>query len=131
MGARLRRAPAGSYSHAEDRTGVREVGPANEAPDSSSNPSHSQPAMPPSIFFTPRLSRARRTAALRAPLQCWLMHQRVVAAQRRLARTAESIDEVAEAVGLESAATLRVHFARALGISPAAYRRRFSTASGR
>src|SRR5208282_3290221 len=35
----------------------------------------------------------------------------------------------AAAVGLESAATLRVHFARALGISPAAYRRRFSTAT--
>jgi AraC family transcriptional activator FtrA len=57
----------------------------------------------------------------------WLMHQRVLAAQRRLEQTAESIDQVAAAVGLESAATLRVHFARALGISPAAYRRRFST----
>ena len=57
----------------------------------------------------------------------WLMHQRVLAAQRRLEKTAESIDQVAAAVGLESAATLRVHFARALGISPAAYRRRFST----
>jgi len=59
----------------------------------------------------------------------WLMHQRVLAAQRRLEKTAESIDQVAAAVGLESAATLRVHFARALGISPAAYRRRFSTAT--
>jgi AraC family transcriptional activator FtrA len=57
----------------------------------------------------------------------WLMHQRVLAAQRRLEKTAESIDQVAAAVGLESAATLRVHFARAVGISPAAYRRRFST----
>src|SRR5579864_7634738 len=59
----------------------------------------------------------------------WLMHQRVLAAQRRLEKTMESIDQVAAAVGLESAATLRVHFARALGISPAAYRRRFSTAT--
>ena len=56
----------------------------------------------------------------------WLVHQRVLAAQRRLEKTAESIDQVAAAVGLESAATLRVHFARAVGISPAAYRRRFS-----
>jgi AraC-like DNA-binding protein len=32
-------------------------------------------------------------------------------------------------VGLESAATLRAHFARALGISPTAYRRRFFTAT--
>src|SRR5580692_4846885 len=59
----------------------------------------------------------------------WLMHQRVLAAQRRLEKTAESVDQVAAAVGVESAATLRVHFARALGISPAAYRRRFSTAT--
>jgi transcriptional regulator GlxA family with amidase domain len=59
----------------------------------------------------------------------WLMHQRVLAAQRRLEKTVESIDQVAAAVGLESAATLRVHFARALGISPAAYRRRFFTAT--
>src|SRR5215831_8500810 len=61
----------------------------------------------------------------------WLMHQRVLAAQRRLETTAESIDQVAAAVGLESSATLRVHFARTLGISPAAYRRRFSTATTR
>jgi AraC family transcriptional activator FtrA len=59
----------------------------------------------------------------------WVIHQRVLAAQRHLEQTAESIDQVAAAVGLESAATLRVHFARALGISPAAYRRRFSTAT--
>jgi AraC family transcriptional regulator, transcriptional activator FtrA len=57
----------------------------------------------------------------------WLIHQRVLAAQRRLEKTEESIDLVAAAVGLEWAATLRVHFARALAISPAAYRRRFST----
>jgi hypothetical protein len=36
---------------------------------SNSNPSHFHPAMPPSIFFTFRLRRARRTAALSAPLQ--------------------------------------------------------------
>ena len=34
----------------------------------------------------------------------WLMHQRVLAAQRRLEKTAESIDRVAASVGLESAA---------------------------
>jgi transcriptional regulator GlxA family with amidase domain len=59
----------------------------------------------------------------------WLIHQRVLAAQRLLEKTAHSIDQIAAAVGLESAATLRVHFARVLGISPAAYRRRFSTAT--
>ena len=57
----------------------------------------------------------------------WLMHQRVLAAQRRLEKTDQSIDQVAEAVGLQSAATLRLHFGRALGITPTAYRRRFTS----
>ena len=57
----------------------------------------------------------------------WLMHQRLLAAQRRLERTEETIDQVAEAVGLQTAATLRQQFGRVLGTTPTAYRRRFST----
>jgi AraC family transcriptional activator FtrA len=57
----------------------------------------------------------------------WLMHQRLLAAQRRLEKTGEAIDRVAEAVGLQTAATLRQQFGRALGTTPTAYRRRFST----
>jgi AraC family transcriptional regulator, transcriptional activator FtrA len=57
----------------------------------------------------------------------WLMHQRLLEAQRRLEKTSESIDRIAEAVGLETAATLRLHFSRVLGTTPTAYRRRFST----
>jgi AraC family transcriptional activator FtrA len=59
----------------------------------------------------------------------WLTHQRLLAAQRRLETTDESVDAVAEAVGLQTAATLRMHFRRALRITPTAYRRRFGTAS--
>src|SRR5579864_1723592 len=55
----------------------------------------------------------------------WLTHQRLFAAQRRLETTEESIDQVAEAVGMQTAATLRQHFSRALGTTPTAYRRRF------
>ena len=55
----------------------------------------------------------------------WLTHQRLFAAQRRLETTVESIDQIAEAVGMQTAATLRQHFSRALGTSPTAYRRRF------
>jgi AraC family transcriptional activator FtrA len=55
----------------------------------------------------------------------WLTHQRLFAAQRRLETTEESIDQVAEAVGLQTAATLRQHFSRALRTTPTAYRRRF------
>jgi len=57
----------------------------------------------------------------------WLTHQRLMAAQRRLEKSADSIDQIAEAVGMETAATLRLHFHRALGTSPTAYRRRFAT----
>jgi AraC family transcriptional activator FtrA len=60
----------------------------------------------------------------------WLTHQRLFAAQRRLETTIESIDQVAEAVGLQTAATLRQHFNRILGTTPTAYRRQFSTRIG-
>ena len=57
----------------------------------------------------------------------WLMHQRLLAAQRRLEKTTENIDRIAEAVGLESAATLRQYFSQMLRTTPTAYRRQFST----
>jgi transcriptional regulator GlxA family with amidase domain len=57
----------------------------------------------------------------------WLMHQRLLSAQRRLESTADTIDQVAEAVGLQTAATLRQYFSRVLRTTPTAYRRQFST----
>jgi AraC family transcriptional activator FtrA len=57
----------------------------------------------------------------------WLTHQRLLGAQRRLEARNDSIDEVAEAVGFETAETLRFHFRRAFGVSPTSYRKRFST----
>ena len=57
----------------------------------------------------------------------WLMHQRLWSAQRRLEKSGEGIDQVAEAVGLQTAATLRQYFGRVLGTTPTAYRRQFST----
>jgi AraC family transcriptional activator FtrA len=57
----------------------------------------------------------------------WLTHQRLLAAQRRLETTDDSIDEVAEAVGLRTAATLRLHFRDMLHTTPTAYRHKFST----
>lgn len=57
----------------------------------------------------------------------WLIHQRLLAAQRRLETTDESIDEVAGHVGLQTAATLRHHFRARFRTSPVAYRRRFTT----
>ncbi len=57
----------------------------------------------------------------------WLVHQRLIAAQRRLEVTRDAVDVVAEAVGLGTAATLRHHFRRRLQTSPARYRKRFTT----
>lgn len=57
----------------------------------------------------------------------WLTHLRLLAAQRRLEQSRDSMDEIAEAVGWQTAATLRLHFSRELQTSPTAYRRRFST----
>lgn len=56
----------------------------------------------------------------------WISHQRLLAAQHRLETTDESIDRIAESVGLQTAASLRLHFQRRLGTSPTAYRRRFT-----
>ena len=56
----------------------------------------------------------------------WLTHLRLLAAQRLLERTNDSMDEIAEAVGWQTTATLRQYFSRELKTSPTAYRRRFS-----
>jgi AraC family transcriptional activator FtrA len=57
----------------------------------------------------------------------WLSHQRLLSAQRWLETTDESIDRIAEAVGMQTAATLRHHFRRRFRTSPTAYRKRFTT----
>src|SRR5262245_30807796 len=59
----------------------------------------------------------------------WLIRQRLLHAQRLLETTTESMEEVAQAAGFGSAATLRQHFSRMRRTTPTAYRRRFSTNS--
>ncbi|HEX9162595.1 MAG TPA: transcriptional regulator FtrA [Thermoanaerobaculia bacterium] len=56
----------------------------------------------------------------------WLTQQRLFAAQRLLETTTHGIDVVAEAVGFDTAETLRHHFRKQFGTTPTAYRRRFS-----
>jgi AraC family transcriptional activator FtrA len=56
----------------------------------------------------------------------WLTYQRLLSAQRRLETTAESMDEIAQAVGLQTAAALRHHFRRRFHTTPTAYRRSFT-----
>lgn len=56
----------------------------------------------------------------------WVTHQRVLAAQQRLEIGADSMDDLAEAVGFRTPEALRFHFRRSLRTTPTAYRRRFS-----
>jgi transcriptional regulator GlxA family with amidase domain len=58
--------------------------------------------------------------------QRWVARQRLLAAQACLESSRDSIEEVADAAGFGSAMALRLHFRRALGTTPTAYRRRFS-----
>ncbi|MQY05521.1 GlxA family transcriptional regulator [Actinomadura macrotermitis] len=53
----------------------------------------------------------------------WLHAQRVMRARELLERTDLPVDRVAAQCGLGSAANLRAHFAREVGISPSEYRR--------
>ncbi|MFI7219776.1 transcriptional regulator FtrA [Micromonospora maritima] len=57
----------------------------------------------------------------------WLIGRRVQASLALLETTAAPIEQIARAVGFESPATYRHHFARAMRTSPATYRRAFRT----
>lgn len=55
----------------------------------------------------------------------WLHQQRIGRAQELLERTDASVERVAASSGLGTAATLRRHFRRTVGVAPAAYRTAF------
>lgn len=70
------------------------------------------------------LGRHFRSVTGTTPLQ-WLLIQRIHRAQELLETTDDSVDAVAEATGMGTAATLRRHFNRTVGVPPDAYRRTF------
>jgi AraC family transcriptional activator FtrA len=55
----------------------------------------------------------------------WVVHQRIAASLPLLESLDGTVEEIAAAVGFESAATFRHHFARTMHTSPSAYRRTF------
>ncbi|SDZ20301.1 transcriptional regulator, AraC family with amidase-like domain [Micromonospora pattaloongensis] len=57
----------------------------------------------------------------------WLIAQRIQASLALLADTDDPIEEIAAAVGFDTAVTYRHHFHRAMQTSPSAYRRSFRT----
>ncbi|MFF9195567.1 GlxA family transcriptional regulator [Streptomyces sp. NPDC014779] len=71
--------------------------------------------------FHRRVREVHGTTPLR-----WLLDQRVARARALLESTDLPVERVGEASGLGSAANLRRHFTRAVGVSPTAYRRSFT-----
>ena len=79
--------------------------------------------------LSPRtFARRFRDTVGTTPLQ-WLLTQRVVLAQRLLESTDLPMDVVAERCGLGTAANLRLHVGRRLGVAPSDYRQTFRRAS--
>jgi transcriptional regulator GlxA family with amidase domain len=68
--------------------------------------------------------RRFRAAAGISPLQ-WLVHQRILRAQRLLEQTDLPVDAVARRVGFTAAVSLRPPFRRIVGVSPQDYRATF------
>jgi AraC family transcriptional regulator, transcriptional activator FtrA len=80
-------------------------------------------------LMSPRtFARRFRAATGTTPLQ-WLLRQRIVHAQHLLEATDLPVELIASRCGFGSATALRVHFRRATGTNPLAYRRTFALAS--
>jgi transcriptional regulator GlxA family with amidase domain len=80
------------------------------------------------------LSTRQLARRMHAELGCgpldWLHQQRITRARELLERSDASVEQVATGCGLGTAATLRRHFRRSLGVSPTAYRATFRLDTG-
>jgi AraC family transcriptional activator FtrA len=76
-------------------------------------------------YMSPRnLGRHFTRVTGTTPLQ-WLLTQRIHRARELLESTDDSIELIADRVGMGTAATLRRHFNRTVGVPPDTYRRTF------
>lgn len=57
----------------------------------------------------------------------WLQEERVAAARRALETSDAHVEQIAEALGFGTSATLRTQFRRRVGVGPTEYRRRFGS----
>lgn len=76
--------------------------------------------------MSPRTFARRFKADFGATPAAWLARQRLLHAQRLLEETDLGLDRIASECGFGSAAVLRQNFARTMGLTPTAYRARFS-----
>ena len=76
--------------------------------------------------MSPRTFARRFKADFGATPAAWLARQRLLHAQRLLEETELGLDRIAAECGFGSAAVLRQNFARTMGLTPTAYRARFS-----
>jgi AraC family transcriptional regulator, transcriptional activator FtrA len=60
----------------------------------------------------------------------WVIHERVALAQELLESSQFGIEQIAGRCGLGTGTTMRHHFRKRIGVSPVAYRKRFSQLSG-
>lgn len=84
------------------------------------------PELAARALMSERTFARRFRAETGATPAAWVARQRVARAQELLERTDLPVDEVARRSGLRTGALLRHHFARTLGTTPLAYRRRFT-----
>jgi AraC family transcriptional activator FtrA len=77
---------------------------------------------------TTRTLTRRFTASLGLPPLQWLTGERVRRARQLLEDTGLPIEQIADQCGLGTAANLRIHFLRATGTTPTAYRATFADA---
>ncbi|MGH3359202.1 MAG: helix-turn-helix domain-containing protein [Nocardioidaceae bacterium] len=78
-----------------------------------------------SVHLSPRTYLRHFTAATGTSPIRWLIAQRVEASLTLLETTSTPIEEIAVAVGFQSAVTFRHHFTKQLKVAPSAYRRSF------
>ena len=90
---------------------------------------HTAESLAARVAMSPRTFARRFRAETGTTPHVWLTHQRVLLARRMLEEGDDPIDTVAERCGFGTAAMLRHHFGRIVGVSPAAYRRAFRPVS--